>query len=118
MIGDLPARDLEHVDLSPLSAAAIAELAGGSGRDPDAPHRLTGGNPFFITEVPGSAAEEAPASVRDAVLARVARLGDESRSLLNLVAVVPGAMATRGAMAARPSGCWRVCRRAGSRASP
>ena len=45
------------------------------GLDAAALYRLTGGNPFYVTEVVQSGMGEVPTSARDAVLARVSRLG-------------------------------------------
>ena len=45
-------------------------------------YRLTGGNPFFVSEVLAGDGAHVPASARDAVLARTTRLDDESRAAL------------------------------------
>jgi DNA-binding CsgD family transcriptional regulator/tetratricopeptide (TPR) repeat protein len=104
-----------RIAVDPLSARAVTRLAG----EPAAGLRLhasTGGNPFFVTELlaaeaqgegasqgapateertaPGSRPSDAeqeglPASVSQAVLARVARLSEPTRALLDLLAVVP-----------------------------
>ena len=50
----------------------------------------TVGNPFFVTEVLAAGGEEVPESVRDAVLARAARLSAPARGVLDAVAVIPG----------------------------
>ena len=42
-------------------------------------HRRTAGNPFFVTEVLAAGRREIPETVRDAVLARAARLDDAAR---------------------------------------
>ena len=63
-------------------------LAGGSGLDPAALYRLTGGNPFYVTEVVAAGMSEVPASARDAVLARAARLGSDSRAVLDAAALI------------------------------
>ena len=60
--------------LAPLSPAAVGELAEPHGVDAGELHRRTGGNPFFVTEVLAAGGGEIPATVRDAVLARAARL--------------------------------------------
>ena len=79
---------LTRVGLAPLSPAAVAQLAEPyDGIDPDELHRVTGGNPFFVTEVLASGGDEIPASVRDAVLARAARLTPEARTILEAVAI-------------------------------
>jgi DNA-binding CsgD family transcriptional regulator/tetratricopeptide (TPR) repeat protein len=75
------------LDLAPLSAAAVAELAAPYGVDGEELHRTTGGNPFFVVEVLNAGAQEIPATVRDAVLARVAALSDRGRSLLEALTV-------------------------------
>jgi DNA-binding CsgD family transcriptional regulator/tetratricopeptide (TPR) repeat protein len=78
-----------RLGLEPLSRAAVAELAVPAGIDPDGLYERTGGNPFFVQEVLAAAGEEIPATVRDAVLARGARLPAPARRLLDAVAVVP-----------------------------
>ncbi len=72
-----------------LSPAAVAELAEPYGVDADELYRKTAGNPFFVTEVLATGDGEIPHTVRDAVLARVARLSDDARSLLEAVSIVP-----------------------------
>ena len=52
-------------------------------------HASSGGNPFFVTELLAAEHEGLPASVSQAVLARVARLPEPTRALLDLLAVVP-----------------------------
>ena len=80
-----------RVDLAPLSRGAVDELARRAGRAGDEIHRATGGNPFFVTEVLAGARDEvAPRTVRDAVLARAARLDPSAREVIELVSVVPG----------------------------
>jgi DNA-binding CsgD family transcriptional regulator/tetratricopeptide (TPR) repeat protein len=75
--------------LHPLSAEAVATLARPAGVDADELYRKTGGNPFFVTEALASGGEEIPPTVRDAVLARCARVSAGARALLDAVAVVP-----------------------------
>ena len=57
--------------------------------DPVALYAMTGGNPFFVTEALAAGEDEIPPMVRDAVLARAARLSAPGRALLEAVAVVP-----------------------------
>ncbi len=91
VIGDLPAACLRRLSLPPLTEAAVATLAGNAGRQPAGLHAVTGGNPFFVTEALAMAADASvPATVRDAVIARIARLSATARAIANLVAVVPG----------------------------
>ena len=79
----------DRLVLGPLSPAGVAQLAQGQA-GADAVHRVTGGNPFFVTEVLASPTEQVPASVTDAVLLRAHPLSAPARALLDLAAVVPG----------------------------
>ena len=92
-LGDLATqRSVRRISLPPLSADAVALLADGSGLDPAALYRLTGGNPFYVSQAvqPGicGAICEVPATARDAVLARAARLGSDSRAVLDAAALI------------------------------
>jgi DNA-binding CsgD family transcriptional regulator len=80
---------LTRVRLEPLSPEAVAQLAEPYGIDPSELYRVTGGNPFFVTEVCGSGNGAIPPTVRDAVLARAARLSREARPVLDAVAIAP-----------------------------
>ena len=81
---------IARLKLAPLSAAAVNELTDPDGLDPDELHARTAGNPFFVTEVLAAGThEDIPQTVRDAVLARAARLSPGARTLLEVVAMLP-----------------------------
>jgi DNA-binding CsgD family transcriptional regulator/tetratricopeptide (TPR) repeat protein len=94
LFGDVTAASgVRRIDLNPLSLDGVRELlAEGAGQrtdplDADELHRVTGGNPFFVTEVIAAGAVAVPRSVRDAVLSRTARLSAPARQVLDLVAL-------------------------------
>jgi DNA-binding CsgD family transcriptional regulator len=90
VLGELATeRASERLKLEPLSSEAVAKLAEPRGVDAAKLHRATGGNPFYVTEVLAAGGERIPATVRDAVLARTARLSAPARELLEAVAIVP-----------------------------
>jgi DNA-binding CsgD family transcriptional regulator len=87
-LGDLATqRSARRVSLPALTAGAVAALAGERGLDAAALYQLTGGNPFYVTEVLQSGTGEVPASARDAVLARVTRLSPPARAVLDIAAL-------------------------------
>jgi DNA-binding CsgD family transcriptional regulator/tetratricopeptide (TPR) repeat protein len=93
VLGELAAaRGVSRLSVPPLSAAGVAKLAEPHGFDPDELFRTTGGNSFFVTEVLAAGRDEMPSTVRDAVLARVARLSPEARTVVEAVAVAPQEM--------------------------
>ena len=59
---------------APLSEGAVEQLAAAAGRSSAGLHEVTGGNPFFVTEVLAASENKVPSTVRDAVIARLARL--------------------------------------------
>ena len=92
VLGAIGSDEAVLLELLPLSRKAVASLAGGDG---DALYAATGGNPFYVSELLASGdTTELPPSVANAVVARVSRLGDEARRLVELVSVVPNRVAT------------------------
>jgi DNA-binding CsgD family transcriptional regulator/tetratricopeptide (TPR) repeat protein len=89
VLGELPRPNVTRLRLAPLSAQAVAGLAGPDGIDPVSLHERTEGNPFYVSEVLAAGGTAMPDSVRDAVLARAARLSERARALLEAVAVIP-----------------------------
>lgn len=91
VLGELPPAAVVRVPLRRLSDAAVQQLARQAGRPADGLHRISGGNPFFVTELLRDDAERpVPASVQDLVLARFARLPGPAQAVLRVVAIVPG----------------------------
>ena len=90
LLGDLATSSaVTRLSLDTLSCEAVRSLALGHDVDPEALHRSTGGNPFFVTQALAAAGAELPATVRDAVLARCAGLEREGLDLLEVVALSP-----------------------------
>jgi predicted ATPase/DNA-binding CsgD family transcriptional regulator len=90
VIGDLPVALLTRVSLPSLSEKAVQAMALLVGREAADLCQVTGGNPFFVTEALAVAAHEVPATVRDAVLARISRLSESARRVVDLAALAPG----------------------------
>jgi DNA-binding CsgD family transcriptional regulator/tetratricopeptide (TPR) repeat protein len=86
VLGDVETR--RRISLPPLSEDGVRALAEDSDVDPGELYRQTGGNPFFVTEVLAAGGSGVPSSVRDAVLARAARLGSAARAILDATAVI------------------------------
>ena len=101
LLGDTAsASGTRRIDLPALTPAGVARLAT-EYSGPDATdghpvvdaahlHAVTGGNAFYVTEVLAAGAlgpDEVPSSVRDAVIARVARLPVSTQEALEVVAL-------------------------------
>jgi DNA-binding CsgD family transcriptional regulator/tetratricopeptide (TPR) repeat protein len=90
VLGDLPRAATSRLQLLPLSHSSVFALARAEGRAEQANELFdaTGGNPFFVTEALASKSTGVPSTVRDAVLARAARLSPSARALLDAAAVI------------------------------
>ena len=89
VLGELPAATTIRIPLQALSAGAVEQLAASAGRSAAGIFEATAGNPFFVTEVLLEARDTVPASVRDAVLARIAHLSAHARQVAELVSIMP-----------------------------
>lgn len=92
LLGNLPSAITTRVRLDPLSRSAVEALARRTGRDGDQLYQATAGQPFYLSEVlaqPQRAGELVPASIRDAVLSRLARLEPHERRFMEAVSVAP-----------------------------
>ncbi len=85
-------RATRRLGLPPLSMGGVARLAEGTELDVAELHRLTAGNPFFVTEVLQTGREALPLSVRDAVLARTRTLSTPARDALEVAALIGARM--------------------------
>lgn len=89
VLGSLPPGHMDRIELEGLSRESVVEILAGSELDPDEVLEATGGNPFFVTEMALTTGDSVPASIRDAVLARVARLSIPARDMLRQMSVIP-----------------------------
>lgn len=88
VLGELTsARSVSRLGIPPLSRDAVRRLAEPHEMDPEQLYRQTNGNPFFVSEALASGIDTVPSTVRDAVLARMARLSEPARRLLEAIAV-------------------------------
>ncbi|MBX2848199.1 MAG: AAA family ATPase [Acidiferrobacterales bacterium] len=88
----LPAGNTTRIKINPLSPEGVMQLALGSNQDAGELHRITAGNPFFITELLASDNKDeqtVPASVRDAINARLIRLAGPERQFLETISLIP-----------------------------
>jgi DNA-binding CsgD family transcriptional regulator/tetratricopeptide (TPR) repeat protein len=76
------------ITLPTLSEHAVRSLAADSPVEPEELYRLTGGNPFYIGEVLASGSTAVPPSAVAAVDARLARLSEEARAVVDAASIV------------------------------
>src|SRR5215470_13880758 len=79
-----------RMQLPALSVTGVRQLVddAGSALDVGDVFQRTGGNPFYVTEVLAAGSEHVPATVRDAVLARVSRLSPAAQEAAGVMSVL------------------------------
>jgi tetratricopeptide (TPR) repeat protein len=89
VLGDLSTqRAVRRLRLPPLSEEAVRELAGERGVDAGEIYRVTGGNPFYVSEIVAAGWSTLPPTVRDVVAARLARLSTATRRAMETAALI------------------------------
>ena len=89
VLGDLATqRATRRMRLPPLSAEAVRALAAVRDVDGGELYRVTGGNPFYVSEILAGGWPSVPPTVRDAVGARLARSSAGTRRAVEAAAVI------------------------------
>ena len=89
VLGDLATqRATRRMRLPPLSEDAVRALVTGRDVDGGELYRVTGGNPFYVSEILEAGWPSVPPTVRDAVGARLARSGPGTRRMVESAAVI------------------------------
>jgi DNA-binding CsgD family transcriptional regulator/tetratricopeptide (TPR) repeat protein len=99
VLGDLPSAHTDKLLLQHLSLEALATLSGYPAERTRELLAVTGGNPFFVTEVlataqtrPNDESTDVPATVTMAVMARAQRVSRQARAVLEAASLVPGSV--------------------------
>ncbi len=87
VLGDIPSKNLVKIKLPVLSEKTVNELA--KTYNIKNLYKVTGGNPFLISELLSNKEEKIPSTIKDSVLARMARLSNEARYLVELISIIP-----------------------------
>src|SRR5258708_24435986 len=89
VVRDLPDKALARLQLAPLSERAVKHLAQQANRSVEELYAITGGNPFFVTEVLARRTPRVPLPVPGARLPRAPRLSPATPTPLHLPSVLP-----------------------------
>ncbi|MGD0376761.1 MAG: AAA family ATPase [Streptosporangiaceae bacterium] len=89
VLGDLATqRATRRMRMPPLSEEAVRTLVGQRAVDAAELHAVTGGNPFYVSEVLEAGWPTVPPTVRDAVGARLARATAHTRRVVESAAII------------------------------
>ncbi len=89
VLGDLATqRATRWMRMPPLSLEAVRTLVGQRNVDAAELHAVTGGNPFYVSEVLEAGWPSVPPTVRDAVGARLARAAPSTRRVVESASII------------------------------
>lgn len=91
ILGDLTPASLRRLEIAPLTADGVRQLTRETSFDAERLYKTTGGNPFFVSELlsSGSGEQSLPASIKDAIRSRRARIGRSANTTLNALSIFP-----------------------------
>lgn len=98
----LDADATDRLDLPALSPTAVDVLAARHGRPAQGLHALTGGNPFYLTQVLKSAPGTLPGTLHDMVLSQADALPSLQRELIDTLGCSPGGLELDALLALHP----------------
>jgi predicted ATPase/DNA-binding CsgD family transcriptional regulator len=90
MLGELPPDSFSRMTINPLSREAVNSLALSRGNISGADiYSLTGGNPFYVTEILVSGMHQIPEQIKDSILAVFHSRDVATQALLEFLSILP-----------------------------
>lgn len=89
VFSDLAPDTFTRLVLTPLSKQAVQKLADEKGYDGEDVYSISGGNPFYVSEILASYSLGVPDSVKDSILSFYNRLEDGTKNVLQFLSVIP-----------------------------
>ncbi len=89
VLGDLSPGTFTRLELTPLSKEAVQKLADEKGYNGEDVYSISGGNPFYVSEILASYSLGVPANVKDSILSIYNRLDDEAKKVWDLLSILP-----------------------------
>src|SRR5678816_1576309 len=89
VLGQLPSDSLTRLQLSPLSRQAVEKMAEERGYKGEDVFSISGGNPFYVTEILASYSPGVPDNIKDAILSVYHRQEKKKKNAWEICSVIP-----------------------------
>ncbi|MDN3547563.1 helix-turn-helix transcriptional regulator [Mucilaginibacter aquaedulcis] len=89
VLGQLPPDSFTRVQLTPLSREVVDKMAGEKGYNGDDVYAISGGNPFYVSEILASYSPGVPDNIKDSILSVYNRLDDKTKQVWQILSVMP-----------------------------
>ncbi len=92
VLGQLPPDSFTRIELPPLSLEAVQQWAAEKGYNGNDVYSISGGNPFYVSEILASYSTGVPDNIKDAVLAVYNRQEERTKQIWELLSVIPAGL--------------------------
>jgi DNA-binding CsgD family transcriptional regulator/tetratricopeptide (TPR) repeat protein len=89
VIGELLPGSFTRMNLPPFSKSMVEELAEKKGYNGKDLYEVSGGNPFYVTEILSSYSTGVPDNIRDSILSVYNKLPEHTKNAWQLLSVIP-----------------------------
>jgi ATP/maltotriose-dependent transcriptional regulator MalT len=89
VLGQLPADSFTRIQLSPLSKQAVEQMAAERGYKGEDVFTISGGNPFYVSEILASYSPGVPDNIKDSILSVYNRQEKGTKNAWEICSVVP-----------------------------
>jgi ATP/maltotriose-dependent transcriptional regulator MalT len=89
VLGQLPAGSFTRIQLPALSKHAVEKMAVEKGLNGQDVYNISGGNPFYVTEILASYSAGIPENIKDAILSVYNRQPEKIKETWELLSVIP-----------------------------
>ncbi|QHT70245.1 AAA family ATPase [Rhodocytophaga rosea] len=89
ILGQLPPDTFTRLQLTPLSRQVVEKMVGNRKYSGEELYTLSGGNPFYVTEILATYNQVLPDNIRDSILASYNRKEEKTRQAIELLSVIP-----------------------------
>lgn len=89
VLGQLPPDSFTRLQLTPLSRPAVEKLAGLKGYSGENVYQISGGNPFYVSEILASYSPGVPDNIKDSILSVYNRQDGKTRQVWEILSVLP-----------------------------
>lgn len=95
ILGQLPRDFFTRIALTPLSKQAVEILATTKGYKGEDVYSISGGNPFYVTEILANYSPGIPVNIKDSILSVYNRQDEKTKQVWQLLSAAPNGMEVR-----------------------
>jgi DNA-binding CsgD family transcriptional regulator len=108
LLGQLPTDTFTRLNLTPLSREAVEKMSVEKGWLGEDVYEISGGNPFYVSEILASYSPGIPDNIKDSVLSVYNRQDEQTKQVWNILSVLPTGFELNWLQEMEPAGITAV----------